>query len=62
MTRRLGMEVPALIQHRRGRQRLPDPLRDASRGAPRQIEPQRAIHGIHVFVIPWMSFGAHAIK
>jgi hypothetical protein len=56
------VDRPGLVQHRRGRQRLPHPSGHAPGRPAAQIQSQRAVHAMHVLVIPRTSFGRHPIK
>src|SRR6267143_404127 len=53
---RVGHEIegPGLVQARWREQGLAEARREAPFRAPRQIEPERAVHSIHALVIPPM--------
>jgi hypothetical protein len=56
------IERPGLVQHRRRRERLADPPRHPPGRSSRQIEPQRAVHAVHVLVVPGPAFDPQPIK
>ena len=56
------IERPGLVQYRRRREWLPDPSRHPPGRPSRQIEPQRAVHAMHVLVVPGPAFDPQPIK
>ena len=54
------IERPGLIQSRWRRERLSESMRDATLRPPGQIQPQRAVHAMHAFVIPGTALRAAA--
>ncbi len=55
------IEGPRLVEACRGDEGLAETRGDAPSRAPRQIEPQRAVHAVHAFVVPAVPGPAQAI-